>query len=390
MRCISSSRAKENLLKATAWNDEIDKRIYLDFLRAKDEINILLLDGGGAERSVLKQLMLLHPPGPTDRERIAYREVIFSNITLSMRAVLEAMPALEISLSPQNDACRTAILSLPEMIEADILPRDIADAIRGLWCDPGVKEAIRRRNEFQLSESAAYYFNAIDRIAAVDYLPSDQDILRCRVKAPGVAELSLQVSASLNTKSSTPSGQRSDRKKWLHYFENVKAILFCADLTEYDQMLYEDESVNHIQEALTLFDSICNSRWFVKTNIILFLNIDGLVDKLLWSPLAYYFPDYTGGDNYDAACDYLLHRFVSLNQGAATKQIYAHYMSTTDGQQLKFVLSAMQDILLQLHLREAGLLGPRPLASESSSSRTSLQSWIAALEARYSDVVRRF
>ncbi|KAJ7203424.1 heterotrimeric G-protein alpha subunit, GPA1-like protein [Mycena rebaudengoi] len=343
MRCIPSSRAKENLLKATAWNDEIDKRIYLDFLRAKNEINILLLGAGGAERSVLKQLMLLHPPGPTDRERSVYREVIFSNITLSMRAVLEAMPALEISLSPQNDARRTAILSLPEMIEADIVPRDIADAIGAF--DPDVKEAILRRNEFQLSESAAYYFNAIDRIAAVDYVPSDQDILRCRVKASGVAELS-----------TSGVGQLSDGKKWLHYLENVKAILFCADLTQYDQMLYEDESVNRIQEALTLFDSICNSRWFVKMNIILFLNIDGLADKLLWSPLADYFSDYAGGDNYDAACDYLLHRFVSLNQSAATKQIYAHYMSTTDGQQLKI---ATQDILLQLHLREAGLLGPQ-------------------------------
>ncbi|KAJ7208780.1 heterotrimeric G-protein alpha subunit, GPA1-like protein [Mycena rebaudengoi] len=381
MRCIPSSRAKENLLKATAWNDEIDKRIYLDFLRAKNEINILLLGAGGAERSVLKQLMLLHPPGPTDRERSVYREVIFSNITLSMRAVLEAMPALEISLSPQNDARRTAILSLPEMIEADIVPRDIADAIGAF----DVKEAIRRRNEFQLSESAAYYFNAIDRIAAVDYVPSDQDILRCRVKASGVAELSLQVD-ELKYKSST-QWPTLRRQKWLHYLENVKAILFCADLTQYDQMLYEDESVNRIQEALTLFDSICNSRWFVKMNIILFLNIDGLADKLLWSPLADYFSDYAGGDNYDAACDYLLHRFVSLNQSAATKQIYAHYMSTTDGQQLKI---ATQDILLQLHLREAGLLGPRPLASESSSSSTSLESWIAALEARYSGVVRRF
>jgi len=33
-------------------------------------------------------------------------------------------------------------------------------------------------------------------------------------------------------------------------------------------MLYEDESVNRMQEALTLFDSICNSRWFVKTSIV--------------------------------------------------------------------------------------------------------------------------
>jgi hypothetical protein len=33
-------------------------------------------------------------------------------------------------------------------------------------------------------------------------------------------------------------------------------------------MLYEDESVNRMQEALTLFDSICNSRWFIKTSIV--------------------------------------------------------------------------------------------------------------------------
>ena len=108
-----------------------------------------------------------------------------------------------------------------------------------------------------------------------------------------------------------------------------------------------------MQEALTLFDSICNSRWFVKTSIvralslpssllpltlpkILFLNkIDLFAEKLPRSPLGDYFPDYTGGDNYDAACDYLLHRFVSLNQSAATKQIYAHYTCATDTQQIK-------------------------------------------------------
>ena len=69
---------------------------------------------------------------------------------------------------------------------------------------------------------------------------------------------------------------------------------------------------------------------------ILFLNkIDLFAEKLPRSPLADYFPDYNGGDNYDAACDYLLHRFVSLNQSAATKQIYAHYTCATDTQQIK-------------------------------------------------------
>ncbi|KAJ6486033.1 G protein alpha-subunit [Mycena vulgaris] len=377
MRCIPSSRAKANLLNAIAWNDEIDKRIYLDFLRARNEIDVLLLGAGGAERSVLRQLKLFHSPELTDRERVAYKEVIFSNITQYMCAVLEAMPALEISLSPMNDARTATILSHPELYEADVLPHDVADGIRGLWHDPRVKEAVRRSNELQLSEKAVYYFNAVDRIAAVGYVPSDQDILRCRVKAEGVAKTSFQV-GELAYYIFEPSGQRSERRKWLHCFENVTAILFCADLTD----------VNRLQEALTLFDSICNSQWFVKTSIILlFLNIDGLKDKLQRSPLADYFPDYTGGDNYDAACDYLLHRFVSLNQSAETKQIYAHYTSTADSQQVKFLLSAIQDILLQLHLHKVGLLGPPPLASKSRSPRTSLDSWIAALEARYSALV---
>src|SRR5271168_3381004 len=104
-----------------------------------------------------------------------------------------------------------------------------------------------------------------------------------------------------------------------------------------------------MQEALTLFNSICNSWWFVKTSIvgssfncfdielitpllqILFLNkIDLFAEKLPRSPLVDYFPDYTGSSNYDASCDYLLHQFVSLNQSTVMKQIYAHHMGATD------------------------------------------------------------
>ncbi|KAG1721040.1 hypothetical protein EDB19DRAFT_1917586 [Suillus lakei] len=48
----------------------------------------------------------------------------------SMRAILEAMPQLNISLSPENDACWAVILALPGQIEGGVLPRDVADAIR--------------------------------------------------------------------------------------------------------------------------------------------------------------------------------------------------------------------------------------------------------------------
>lgn len=64
------------------------------------------------------------------------------------------MPQLDIQLAPQNDARRAVVLSLPGQIDADALPADVADAIRGLWRDPGVKEAVRRSREFQLNDSA--------------------------------------------------------------------------------------------------------------------------------------------------------------------------------------------------------------------------------------------
>jgi hypothetical protein len=48
-------------------------------------------------------------------------------------AIFEAMPRLDLELAPANNARRAIILSLPAQIEAEILPPDIADAIRGLW-----------------------------------------------------------------------------------------------------------------------------------------------------------------------------------------------------------------------------------------------------------------
>lgn len=354
MGCVQSTGIDD---EAKARNDEIENQLKRDRLMAKNEIKMLLLGAGESGKStVLKQMKLIHHGGYNDSERDSYKEIIFSNTIQSMRAILEAMPQLDLALAPQNDARRATILSLPAQIEADILPRDVGDAVRSLWRDPAVQEAVRRSREFQLNDSAVYYFNAIDRMSSPSYLPTDQDILRSRVKTTGITETTFKV-GELTYKLFDVGGQRSERKKWIHCFENVTALVFLVSLSEYDQMLYEDESVNRMQEALTLFDSICNSRWFVKTSIILFLNkIDLFAEKLPRSPLGDYFPDYQGGSNYDAACDYLLHRFVSLNQSAATKQIYAHYTCATDTQQIKFVLSAIQDILLQLHLRECGLL----------------------------------
>ena len=37
-------------------------------------------------------------------------------------------------------------------------------------------------------------------------------------------------------------GQRSERRKWIHCFENVTSIIFLVALSEYDQVLFESEN----------------------------------------------------------------------------------------------------------------------------------------------------
>lgn len=54
-------------------------------------------------------------------------------------------------------------------------------------------------------------------------------------------------------------GQRSERKKWIHCFENVTSIIFCVALSEYDQVLLEEsQQVGLFQ---TLFWSKTLTRW---------------------------------------------------------------------------------------------------------------------------------
>ena len=145
-----------------------------------------------------------------------------------------------------------------------------------------------------MNDSAAYYLNQLDRIASPHYVPTQQDVLRTRVKTTGIIETQFTFKG-LHFKMFDVGGQRSERKKWIHCFEGVTAIIFCVALSGYDLVLAEDEEMNRMMESMKLFDSICNNKWFVETSIILFLNKKDLFEeKIRHSPLTICFPEYKG------------------------------------------------------------------------------------------------
>ncbi|EPB78420.1 g-protein alpha subunit, partial [Ancylostoma ceylanicum] len=92
------------------------------------------------------------------------------------------------------------------------------------------------------------FLSSIDRIAAKDYKPTEHDILLSRIKTTGIVEVKFQMKNVDFRDSNTfcrvfdVGGQRSERKKWIHCFEDVNAIIFIAAISEYDQVLFEDET----------------------------------------------------------------------------------------------------------------------------------------------------
>ncbi|XP_062259536.1 guanine nucleotide-binding protein G(i) subunit alpha-2 [Platichthys flesus] len=336
----------------------IDKNLREDGEKASREVKLLLLGAGESGKStIVKQMKIIHEDGYSEDECKQYRAVVYSNTIQSIMAIVKAMASLKIDYinpSRADDAQQLFALSAAAE-EQGLLPSDLASVMRRLWGDNGIQSCFARSREYQLNDSAAYYLNDLERIAKSDYIPSQQDVLRTRVKTTGIVETHFTFK-ELHFKMFDVGGQRSERKKWIHCFEGVTAIIFCVALSAYDLVLAEDEEMNRMHESMKLFDSICNNKWFTETSIILFLNKKDLFEeKITSSPLAICFPEYTGANKFDEAASYIQTRFEDLNKKKDTKEIYTHFTCATDTKNVQFVFDAVTDVIIKNNLKDCGL-----------------------------------
>lgn len=406
MGCNVSTEQDESdpFLQDRLVNNAIEQTLNSSQPSEKNEIKLLLLGAGESGKStVLKQLKILHKGGFTNQERIQYSQVIWCDVIQSMKILIIQARKLGIRLDCDDEGslytAKKIVLGAEGGMEKesflddyvlnyDEKPRkdrdlyeqhdhlltslddygfkrthrtsytraQIAESIHALWVrDSGIKRCFDRSNEFQLESSASYYFENVFEFVNPKYMCSDADILNGRIKTTGITETNFVIK-SLKIKVLDAGGQRSERKKWIHCFDNITAILFVLAISEYDQMLFEDERVNRMHESIVLFDSLCNSKWFVNTPFILFLNkIDLFEKKLPKSSLKRYFPDYQGEDkDVEKALQFFENSFLRLNR--TSKPIYVHRTCATDTKSMRFVLSAVTDMIVQGNLKKSGFI----------------------------------
>jgi guanine nucleotide-binding protein G(i) subunit alpha len=340
--------------KAKKKSKAIDADLEAYGAKLTKEVKLLLLGAGESGKStIVKQMKIIHEKGYTEPECQAYKPVVYSNVIQSMVTIIRAMDNLRIPfVNISRDDIKRFLKQINEVGEGKFTP-EIATSMKKIWKDAGVQECFERSREYQLNDSASYYLNALDRIADPNYIPTQDDVLRTRVITTGIVESQFD-HKDLHFKLFDVGGQRSERRKWIHCFEDVTAVIFCVALSEYDMVLTEDYEMNRMQESLQLFDSICNNAFFAKSSIILFLNKKDLFEKKIEkSPLTIAFPEYQGPNKYEEAAEYIRQKFVAVNK--RTEPVYSYFTCATDTENIQRVFDVAVESINAKTLQECGL-----------------------------------
>lgn len=300
-------------------------------------------------------MRIIHSSGFQEDERVQVKAVIYSNVIIAFRILLEIMHDEKIGFADEKTKVHAQIIEEADAdVDANRAFRNarIKEAMLGMWKDKGVQLAITKSHEFALNDNLSFYFQGINRMFDPDWMPDDQDMLHARLRTTGITETVFEL-RELTFRMMDVGGQRSERKKWIHCFDGVQCLLFMAALSGYDQCLVEDVNANQMHEAFMLFESLVNGEWFKDKPIILFLNkIDLFREKLAVSPLSAHFPDYQGRDNdEEAAKAYFANRFKAINRNHS-REIYIHYTNATDTNILKKTMQDVQDMLVQKSLQK--------------------------------------
>lgn len=328
--------------------------------QSNPDVKMLLLGSGESGKStILKQIKIIHQNGFSERELFDYKPFVFKNICECSQAIVGALRKLNMTekLETIKDEDLNEIMNyeVPMDENSDSMEFAIGDKIQTLLKEPVVDTLLKEhRDDFYLMDSAQYFFENLDRILSKGYVPNVTDVLRTRKQTSGIYDTRFKLE-DINIHLFDVGGQRSERKKWIHCFDNVTVIMFCVALSEYDQVLLESPTQNRLVESLDLFESVVNSMWFRRTSVILCLNkIDVFIDKLPRSPLGKYFPDYVGGNDVNKAVKYILWRFKQLNR--AHLNLVPYVTQATDTNNIKLAFAVVKETILHNALMDSGIL----------------------------------
>ncbi|KDR78260.1 hypothetical protein GALMADRAFT_209667 [Galerina marginata CBS 339.88] len=238
------------------------------------------------------------------------------------------------------------------------------DDIKALWEDDIVGETLNRR-KVRLEDAPGFFINDTERIANRDYQPTDDDVIRARLRTLGVQEYRFIFdhgrTMGQEWRLYDVGGTRSSRGAWYPYFDDVDAIIFLAPISPFDEKLAEDRRVNRLEDSYLLWRSVCSCKLLSRTQIILFLNKCDLLQAKLQRGVRIRDSVPSFGDRKNdltTATKYFQQHFkeISRNHSPVQRPFYVHLTSVIDTRSTAVTLGAVEESILREHLRRADLM----------------------------------
>eukprot|EP01130_Rhizamoeba_saxonica_P001478 TRINITY_DN11337_c0_g1_i1.p1 TRINITY_DN11337_c0_g1~~TRINITY_DN11337_c0_g1_i1.p1 ORF type:complete len:378 (-),score=90.66 TRINITY_DN11337_c0_g1_i1:39-1118(-) len=243
---------------------------------------LILGISGSGKSTFVKQLKMIHEDTPfQDDELRAFVDVLRNNVVVGMKEIVELVEKFGYDVDEDN---RRYARYFRENDVVSINAIEQKDKIDALWADPSVMRAWEESKTQQIQMTHLSYLlqNEVwDRLAAEDYVPTQEDIVRVRQRTTGAYTFRIPIEKYL-WEFVDVGGQVPEREKWVRIIseKNVNAIIFFAAMDEYNMMSSEQNGMTKMEISKGVWSSVINDPNYYDKCIILFLNkVDVFTEK---------------------------------------------------------------------------------------------------------------
>jgi GTPase SAR1 family protein len=331
--------------------DKLDKMTKQQSREQQSIIKLLLLGTGDSGKSTfLKQMKVSQMDGFSRNETLTYMGALKHNTLKSMQRLIQIA-------EEQGKEFGSRTMKLFDTVKNSESENDmsieVAKAISRIWKDAEMVKFYHEVAPFaQVPSCTPYYFENAERYVG-DFKPTTDDIIRAKLKTTGIYETSFQFN-NAEFKIVDVGGQRAERRKWMHCFTDVRAIIYLVALDEYNMILEEDGTTNRMEESINLFGEISESRYIEDLLIVLFLNKSDLFEEKLPSyPIRDYFKDAPKSNDSEECYEFIKKKYESAYNGRAS--CYSFKTCGLDTDKCVNVFASVADDVLRSAMGKAGI-----------------------------------
>ncbi|KAJ6535107.1 G-protein alpha subunit [Mycena capillaripes] len=233
------------------------------------------------------------------------------------------------------------------------------EEITALWEDAGVRRVLEAHGVY-LQDDSGFFLDDTERIASLDYVPTDRDIMRARIRTLGVEEHRFVTESGFRAGTEFYITDVCGSSSQVPYFDDVQAILFLAPLAFW-QSLDEDSKVNRVQDSLELWREIVGNPLLRKTAFILLFNKKDMLQAHIKAGVMVkkYVPSFGDRPNDVASVTkYFRDKFSAYHRkfSPEPRPFLFYETEAIDTKSTAIILGEVQEQIIRNHLKELDVM----------------------------------